>query len=85
MFQTFSIHFSYIYFIDNIRKIEVCNTLTFWKTETQTETENHVIYTHAKRSKDVFHGVRHYTESLLSVKIATQITYINRYKLLLYD
>ena len=42
MFQTFFIHL----FIDNIRKIEVYNALKFWKTETQTETENHVIYTH---------------------------------------
>ena len=31
-------------FIENIRNIEVYNTLKFWKTET--ETDNHVIYTH---------------------------------------
>ena len=42
MFQTFFIHL----FIENIRKNEVYNTLKFWKTEPQTETENHVIYTH---------------------------------------
>ena len=34
-----------IFFIENFEKISSINTLEIWKTETQTETENQVIYT----------------------------------------
>ena len=33
----------------------------------------------AKRSKDLFHGVRHYTESLLSVKIFDKLHTVKTY------
>ena len=34
------------FFIEKVEKISSIKTLKIWKTQTQTETENQVIYTH---------------------------------------